>query len=164
MPSQQERKRSDTAARKTLDVIQRHSADVRDSARDVHRATEHVESSAERTTRLAADRTVLAAERTYAAWVRTGLFALASGIGARALLVGLMPQWLIVADSTALIAFSVFCFGAAIWRELQPGAPPPVPRIRQIPPVALIALNTFLAAVSIAAVIGIWAEALKAWP
>src|SRR5262249_61901303 len=38
------------------------------------------------TTELAADRTVFAAERTYAAWVRTGLMALASGIGAKALL------------------------------------------------------------------------------
>ncbi len=51
-------------AGKTLDVLKRDSADVRESARDVHRATEKVESHAERTTRLAADRTVLAAERT----------------------------------------------------------------------------------------------------
>ena len=33
-----------------------------------------------------------AAERTYAAWLRTGLFALASGIGARALLTGVVPD------------------------------------------------------------------------
>src|SRR3954469_14700562 len=116
-------------AGKTLDVLKRNSADVRESARDVHRATEKVETHAERTTRLAADRTVLAAERTYAAWVRTGLFALASGIGARALLTGLMPEWLVLADASMLIAFSMFCFGAAIWRHLNPG-PPPVPDVK----------------------------------
>ena len=86
-----------------------------------------IEELADRTTRLAADRTILAAERTYAAWVRTGLFALASGIGARALLTGLLPEWLILADASMLIAFSVFCFGAAIWRHLNPGPPPPRP-------------------------------------
>jgi putative membrane protein len=132
---------------------------VRESARDVRHATEKVESQAERTTRLAGDRTVLAAERTYAAWVRTGLFALASGIGARALLTGLTPKWLIVADSTALVAFSVFCFGAAIWRELKPGTPPPEPRVQQIPAFVLIVLNGFLALVSLAAGFGILAEA-----
>jgi inner membrane protein YidH len=144
---------------KTLEVLKRDSADVRDSARDVHRTTEKVESHAERTTRLAADRTVLAAERTYAAWVRTGLFALASGIGGRALLTGLMPKWLIIADSTALVAFSVFCFGAAIWRELKPSTPPPEPRVQQIPPLVLVGLNAFLAIVSIAAAIGILGDA-----
>jgi inner membrane protein YidH len=147
-------------AGKTLDVLKRNSEDVRESARDVHRATEKVESHAERTTRLAADRTVLAAERTYAAWVRTGLFALASGIGARALLNGLMPKWLIVADSTALVAFSVFCFAAAIWRDVKLSTPPLGPRVQQIPRVMLIVLNAFLAVVSLAAGIGILADAL----
>src|SRR4051794_20290436 len=99
--------------KKTLEAIHEQSRGVADTAHEVHRATAHVESSADRTTRLAADRTLLAAERTYAAWVRTGLFALASGIGARALLTGLMSEWMILADATALILFSVFCFGAA---------------------------------------------------
>jgi len=56
------------------------------------RSTYGVEDSAERTTQLAADRTVFAAERTYAAWVRTGLLALASGIGAKALLSEVVSQ------------------------------------------------------------------------
>jgi putative membrane protein len=145
-----------TVPRGPLAAIERQSRDVRDSAHDVQQASEHVESSAEHSTRLAADRTVLAAERTYAAWVRTGLFALASGIGARAMLTGLMPGWLIAADSLALIAFSVFCFAAAVWRELRPGAPPPEPRVRALPPAMLIVLNVFLALVSIAAGGGIW--------
>jgi putative membrane protein len=149
--------RADPATTKTLDVIERQTEDVRESARGVRRATAHVESSAERTTRLAADRTVLAAERTYAAWVRTGLFAFASGIGARALLNGLVPDWVAIADSFALVAFSVFCFGAAVWRELRPGPPPPEPRVRQLPRAMLIALNAFLAAVALAAGIGILA-------
>jgi putative membrane protein len=151
--------KKEPAARKTLDVLKRDSANVRESARDVHRATEKVETEAQRTTRLAADRTVLAAERTYAAWVRTGLFALASGIGARALLTGLMPEWLIIADSTALVAFSIFCFGAAIWRELKLSTPPPEPRVQRISPVLLVTLNGFLAIVSLAAGIGILADA-----
>jgi putative membrane protein len=88
--------------------------------------------------------------------VRTGLFALASGIGARALLTGLMPDWLIRADASLLIAFSMFCFGAAIWRHLNPGPPPPIPDVRQISRALLIAVNLFLALVSLAALIGIW--------
>jgi putative membrane protein len=150
------RDRGRAPPREPLAAIERNSQDVRDSAKDVHRATEHVESSAERSTRLAADRTVLAAERTYAAWVRTGLFALASAIGARAMLTGLMPGWLIVADSLALIAFSVVCFAAAVWRELRPSAPPPEPRVHALPPAMLIVMNTFLALVSIAAGVGIF--------
>jgi len=51
--------------------------------------------SADRRTQLAADRTVFAAERTYAAWVRTGLAALASGVGAKKLLEGVVPEWMI---------------------------------------------------------------------
>jgi putative membrane protein len=47
--------------------------------------------SLDRNTQLAVDRTILAAERAYAAWVRTGLAALASGVGARALLAGTLP-------------------------------------------------------------------------
>ena len=55
-----------------------------------------------------------AVERTYAAWVRTGLLAMASGIGAKALLAELLPQWLIIATGSVLVFFSAFCFGAAV--------------------------------------------------
>jgi len=96
------------------------------------------------------------AERTYAAWVRTGLFALASGIGAHTLLNGVVPGWLAMADASMLIAFSIFCFGAAIWRHLNPGPPPPVPQLAPIPRPVLITVNVFLALVSLAALIGIW--------
>jgi uncharacterized membrane protein YidH (DUF202 family) len=44
-----------------------------------------------------------AVERTYAAWVRTGLLAMASGIGAKALLAELLPQWLIIATGSVLV-------------------------------------------------------------
>src|SRR3954464_3688577 len=83
----------------------------------------------DRRTTLAADRTVFAAERTYAAWVRTGLLALASGIGAKKLLTGLIPAWLVIVTGTVLVLFSAFCFGAGVWRDLNPGAPPPRPGI-----------------------------------
>jgi hypothetical protein len=71
--------------------------------KDIKHSSARVEDSAERTTRLAADRTILAAERYLAAWARTGLFSLASG-GARTLLTGLMPEWLVLADASVLIA------------------------------------------------------------
>jgi uncharacterized membrane protein YidH (DUF202 family) len=74
--------------------LQRSGEKLAESAEKIKRSTYDVEDSAERTTQLAADRTVFAAERTYAAWVRTGLFAMASGIGAKALLSGLIPEWL----------------------------------------------------------------------
>jgi putative membrane protein len=136
--------------------VEQHSKKIADSAKDIRHSSVRVEDSADRTTRLAADRTVLAAERTYAAWVRTGLFALASGIGARALLKGVLPEWLVLADASMLIAFSVFCFGAAIWRHLNPGPPPPAPDVARIPHGVLITVNAFLGVVSLAALIGIW--------
>jgi putative membrane protein len=149
-------KSTSAAVKETARAVEQQSRKVADTAREVEHASVHIEDSAERTTRLAADRTILAAERTYAAWVRTGLFALASGVGARALLTGLMPDWLVLADASALIAFSIFCFGAAIWRHLHPGPPPPVPDVRRIPRAVLITINVFLGLVSLAALIGIW--------
>jgi putative membrane protein len=119
-------------------------------------ALEHLEDSADRRTELAADRTVLAAERTYAAWVQLGLAALASGIGSKKLLEGLVPEWLIVSVGTLLVLFSAFCFGAAVWRQLDPGVPPPRPDVRRIPPHLLIAVNGFLALVALAALLGVW--------
>jgi putative membrane protein len=145
------------AVKQTAKAVEQHSKKIADSAKELEHSSVRIEDSAHRTTRLAADRTILAAERTYAAWVRTGLFALASGVGARALLTGLLPEWLIQADASMLIAFSIFCFGAAIWRHLNPGPPPPRPAVQQIPRVALVAVNGFLALVSVAALIGIWA-------
>jgi putative membrane protein len=148
---------------RTARAVAQHSRKVAASAVETkHAATETkhaavaIEVSADLNTRLAADRNILAAERTYAAWVRTGLFALASGIGARALLQGVVPGWLVMADASLLIAFSTFCFGAGIWRELHPGPPPPRPELKPIPPALLIAVNAFLALVSLAALIGIW--------
>ena len=129
---------------------------IKDSAAHMARSTARVEDSADRRTELAADRTLFAAERTYAAWVRTGLVAMVSGIGAKALLAGVVPQWLIMLTGSVLVLFSVFCFSAAVWRHLYPGAPPPVPDAVRIHPALLILVNGFLALVSIAALIGIW--------
>jgi putative membrane protein len=117
---------------------------------------EQLEDSADRRTELAADRTVLAAERTYAAWVQLGLAALASGIGAKKLLEGVVPEWLIIGTGTLLVLFSAFCFGAAVWRQVDPGAPPPRPDIRRLPPAVLMTVNGFLALVAVAALLGIW--------
>jgi putative membrane protein len=92
----------------------------------------------------------------YAAWVRTGLVAMASGIGAKALLAGVLPQWLVILTGSVLVLFSVFCFGAAVWRHLYPGPPPPVPDAARIHPALLVSVNGFLAMVSILALIGVW--------
>ena len=112
--------------------------------------------SADRRTELAANRTILAAERTYAAWVRTGLAALAAGVGAQALLEDVIPGWLTRPAGSALVLFSAFCFLAAVWRELRPGAAPPTPNTRRMPPSLLIAVNGFLMFVSLAAMVGVW--------
>ena len=112
--------------------------------------------SADRRTQLAADRTVLAAERTYAAWVRTGLAALASGVGARALLKGVIPPWSVQLIGTMLVLFSAFSFAAAVWREMTPGAPPPKPDVRRIPPAVLIVVNGVLFLGALGVLAGIW--------
>jgi putative membrane protein len=119
-------------------------------------APQHLDEKADRRTQLAADRTVLAAERTYAAWMRTGFAALASGVGARTLLASVMGHWLVMGVSTVLIVFSGFCFGAAVWRELFAGAPPPRPDVRHIPRGVLYLVNGFLLLVSVTALVGIW--------
>lgn len=128
------------------------------SAGALKRSADQQAGSADRRTVLAADRTLLAAERTYAAWIRTGLAALASGVGARALLDGVVADWLVGATGSILILFSGFCFGAAVWREMNPGAPPPRPDAVRLSPALLILMSGFLVLVSTAALIGIWAH------
>ena len=145
-----------TQVKRSAHEVARQSRHVADSASETKHAASRIETSADLNTRLAADRNVLAAERTYAAWVRTGLFALASGIGAHTLLSGVVPSWLARLDGSLLIAFSIFCFAAAIWRYLEPGPPPPTPQLKQIPRALLIGVNGFLALVSLAALVGIW--------
>ena len=144
-------------------VLEKSGEKIADSAQKlehstakVERSTARVEDSADRRTQLAADRTVFAAERTYAAWVRTGLVALASGIGAKKLLADLIPEWMILSTGSVLVLFSAFCFAAGVWRQVNTGAPPPQPDTRRIPWWILVAVNGFLALVSLAALIGIW--------
>src|SRR5215813_5856741 len=127
--------------------LQRSGEKLAESAEEIKLSTYGVEDSAERTTQLAADRTIFAAERTYAAWVRTGLVAMASGIGASALMSPVLPQWLILSSASAFMLFSVFLAG--VWRHLYPGPPPPVPDAARIHPALLILMNAFLSTVSI---------------
>ena len=96
--------------------------------------------SADRRTKLAAD---------------TGLAALASGIGARALLENIVPGRLAGATASVLFLFSGFCFVAAVWREMAPVAPPQ-PDTKRLPAWLLIAVNGFLVIVVLAALVGIW--------
>lgn len=127
-----------------------------DSAKTLETSAIIQTDSADRRTELAADRTVLAAERTYAAWVRTGLTALAAGIGAKALLDRLVPEWMIVGTTIVLMLFAVFCFVAGVWRQLDRSVPPPKPDTRALPGWMLIGFNGFLVIVTLAALVGIW--------
>ena len=124
------------------------------AAQSIASAAERAKDSADR--RRTRRRPNRAAERTYAAWVRTGLVALASGIGARKLLEGVVPSWMVIAAGTALVLFSGFCFIAGVWRQIFVGAPPPNPDVPRLPPYVLAVLNAFLALVALAALLGIW--------
>ena len=74
-----------------------------------------------------------AAQQTDSADRRTGLAALAAGVGAKALLKDVVEPWLGSATASLLILFSTFCFVAGVWRELDPGAPPPRTDIHRLP-------------------------------
>jgi putative membrane protein len=126
------------------------------SSQRVAQAVKEVEKSSDRNTVLAADRTIFAAERTYAAWVRTGLAALAAGVGAKAALGPVIGETVVLITGSMLVIFSGFCFGAGVWRELFPGAPPPYPDVRRLPAPLLICVNGFLGLVALLALIGIW--------
>ena len=138
-------------------AVKRSARTLAASADELASSAHQQEDSADRRTVLAADRTVLAAERTYAAWVRTSLAALASGVGAPALLANVVPQLLAKATGSVLIVFAGFCLVAAVWRDLKPGPPPPRPDLRPLPAALLIALNGFLLLVALAALVGVWA-------
>ncbi len=130
------------------------AAQTKQAAQQTASAAHATKSSAERATELAADRTVLAYERTYAAWVRTGLVALASGVGARKLLEGVVPHWAATSAAVILLLFSAFCFVAGIWRQLF-RVDAPKPEARKLPSAILIFVNAFLALVAFLALIGV---------
>jgi putative membrane protein len=142
--------------REKTEALEQSARTLQRSSKNVSASAEQLKDSADRRTELAANRTVLAAERTYAAWVRTGLASLASGIGAKKLLEGVIPEWMIIATGSLLVLFSAFCFIVAIWREMFPGAPPPEPDTRRIPPPLLVIANGFLTLVALAALVSIW--------
>jgi putative membrane protein len=141
---------------RSAEAVKRSSERVGASTEQVATSTEKMKDSADRRTELAADRTVLAAERTYAAWIRTGLASLASGIGAKKLLEGVVPEWMIIATGSVLVLFSAQCFVVAVWRELFPGVTEPEPEVRRLPSALLIASNGFLTLVALAALMSIW--------
>jgi putative membrane protein len=143
-------KSSSTAA------VETQSKKVADSAEKLKESSVRIEDSADRRTELASNRTALAAERTYSAWIRTGLFSLASGAGAKGVLTGLMSNWIVLADASALIVFSIFCYCAAVWRISHSGAARPDPDVPRIDGRILIAMSAFLSVVSAAALWGVW--------
>src|SRR3954451_20455819 len=140
----------------TTTAIETQSRKVADSANKLKESSVRIEDSADRRTELASNRTALAAERTYSSWMRTGLFSLASGAGAKSVLAGLMPMWVVMADASALIVFSIFCFCAAVWRMAKSGAARPAPDVPRIDQRILVAMSAFLSLVSAVALVGIW--------
>jgi len=137
--------------------LREQSADFKKTADQIQEKTAELADAADRRKILATDRTYLASERTYAAWMRTALAALASGVGARALMHDILPGWAGKLSASALIIFALFCLVAAVWRQLQGVKPPPHPDIQPIPHTLLIPTNAVLALVSIIVLAGIWA-------
>ena len=135
--------------------IKRSAKAVEQSADDLSGRTMQLVDSADRRTKLAGDRTTLSIERTYAAWVRTALAALASGVGARALMKDILPDWVGKSSGTVLIVFAGFCLVAAVWRELH-GDITGEGRVRPMPHALLVPINGLLLLVALAALVGIW--------
>jgi putative membrane protein len=154
MASTASSKSTETAVQQTAKSVEQQTRKVADTARELKQSSARIEGSADRTTVLAADRNILASERTYAAWVRTGLMALGAGIGARALRD--VPNWIVLANGTLLIAFSLFCFGAAVWRHFHPGPPPPLPSVQVMPWPALLVANVVLSLIAVGALVMLW--------
>nr|AWM06142.1 hypothetical protein CIT39_06555 [Bradyrhizobium symbiodeficiens] len=67
-----------------------------------------------------------------------------------------MPAWVILADSSALIVFSIFCYLVAAWRFKNSGAARPNPDVSRIDARILAAMSSFLSVISAAALFGIW--------
>jgi putative membrane protein len=139
------------------DELGKQAAQLERSAEAVEKSSSELVVEADRRTILAGDRTLLAAERTYAAWVRTALAALASGVGARALMKDVLPSIVGKLTGSVLVVFAGFCLVAAVWREIRGTPSPPTPDIRSIPKALLVPMNGFLLLVAIAALVGIWA-------
>jgi len=147
----------DAATKPAATQAARAAKTLAESGKSVEKSSRKVTVEAERQVQLAADRTLLATERTYAAWVRTALAALASGVGARALLEDLIPLWLAKLTGSVLIVFAGFCLVAAVWRQMSRVVPPPPTDLRPVPRTALLPMTAFLLLVVIAALFGIWA-------
>lgn len=137
---------------KQAEKVGESAAQIKESTAAVERSAVELTDSADRRTVLAADRTVLASERTYAAWIRTGMVALASGIGAHALISQQMPRWLVLFTTASMISFSVFCYMSAVWRQLQQ-VRVPKPDTPRLPSVALVTFSVLLSLVSVATLV-----------
>jgi putative membrane protein len=80
---------------------------------------------------------------------------LAGGIGASALLEGLVPGWMVMAQAMVPMLFAVFCFVAGVWRQLFK-VEPDAPDIARLPGWMLIGTNVFLALVAATVLLGLW--------
>jgi putative membrane protein len=142
--------------------LARQAESVKQSAVHLEHSASAVEQSVDRNTLLAADRTVLAAERTYAAFGADR----APGPLQRRRREGRArrhaARWCGTVTGPALVLFSIFCLVAGVWRELQPGAPPPWPNLRRMPMALPLTANGFLILVACALLAPILTA--SAWP
>jgi len=110
----------------------------------------------ERRDSLAEERTGLAAERTYAAWMRTGLAGLAAGAGAPRLLSVESSSVMVKLIATLLLSFSIFCFAAAVWREVSAEREMRSTREPRLPVWLLTAVSAGLCLAALAAALLLW--------
>lgn len=149
-------KGTQTVIKESADHTKKAAQQTTVAAKETKVAAEATLTTAERALQISADQLVFAAERTYAAWLRTGLVALASGIGSRKLLGGVVHEWLVTGAGSVLTLFSAFCFGAGIWRHLRPGLEAPLKaNVAPIPAPVLVFVSSFLALVALATLYGI---------
>jgi putative membrane protein len=137
--------------------IEQASAGIAHSARVVETSAREISRTIDRRDQLAANRTMLASERTYAAWIRTSLAALVTGVGSRALLEQVVPEWLASLTASVLVLFAAFCLLAAIWPGLDDQVPPRGPDASRIPYRVLVVATSVLMLLTLAVLIGIWA-------
>lgn len=138
------------------DQIEQTTAGIAKSARAVEISAREISRTVDHRDQLASNRTMLAAERTYAAWVRTSLAALVTGVGSRALLGEIVPEWLASVAGSVLVLFAGFCLMAAVWPGLDDQVPPRGPDATRIPFRLLVGVNVILLILTLAVLVGLW--------
>ena len=116
---------------------------------------ERTEFSQERT-EFSAFRTAMSTERTYTSWVRTGLAALVSGLAVLRFMHDVMSGPSLRLVAVTFIAFSLFCFGAGVWRYWRTGQMLDRLSARRISTIVLMLATMLLVAAGLVALAATW--------